>query len=314
MRDIPFGLLCVASAQTPASKSRKSDDNAQLEALAKKIDEQNAKIDALSQEILKLEQQIAHMRPGVMIGESTPSTTTPTAEAGSPSHPASGNTHIVARGETLTSIAKMCKVTVDELQNANHIEDGRKLQAGTDHHCPGCVARHLPVRHRQQSDTRLVNQSWFLRKHEDGSTFGPVRFDQIARWAAAAQIAPHDTLSNDRQTWVKAPMLAQLGMDWLVELTSEHYYGPTTLRRSQEFIRLGEIDGETLVINTRNGALARFRKCRSCGKRDEADAGVAQTEIQLGDPVGPAVARMSVSLSRNRFVISNKTWKKSAAL
>ncbi len=119
-----FGLLCTASAQTPASKSRKSDDNAQLEALAKKIEEQNAKIDALSQEILKLEQQIAHMRPGA------PSTTTPAAEAGSPSHPASGNTHIVARGETLTSIAKTYKVTVDELQNANHIEDGRKLQAG----------------------------------------------------------------------------------------------------------------------------------------------------------------------------------------
>src|SRR4029434_3214341 len=89
-----FGLLCTASAQTPASKSRKSDDNAQLQALAKKIEEQNAKIDSLSQEILKLEQQIAHMRPGVMIGESTPSTTTPAAEAGSPWHPASGTTHI----------------------------------------------------------------------------------------------------------------------------------------------------------------------------------------------------------------------------
>jgi len=123
------GLICVASAQTPAPNSPKSDDT-QLEALAKKIDEQNAKIDALSQEILKLEQQIAHMRPGVMIGESTPSTTTPTAEAGAQMHPAGGNTHIVARGETLTSISKMYKVTVDELQKANHIEDGRKLQAG----------------------------------------------------------------------------------------------------------------------------------------------------------------------------------------
>ena len=60
-------------------------------------------------------------------------------------------------------------------------------------------------------------------------------------------------LSNDRQTWVKAPMLPQLGMDWLVELTSEHYYGPTTLGALQEFIRLGEIDAETLVINTRKG-------------------------------------------------------------
>jgi hypothetical protein len=142
-----------------------------------------------------------------------------------------------------------------------------------------------------------VNQSWFLRKHEDGSTFGPVRFDQIARWAAAAQIAPHDTLSNDRQTWVKAPMLAQLGMDWLVELTSEHYYGPTTLDALQEFIRLGEIDGQTIVINTCDGTRRQVREMPDLwaiatqGETDED-----QIEIQLGDPVGPAVAKMSLRL------------------
>jgi LysM repeat protein len=125
-----FGLLCTTSAQTAAEKSRKPDDATQLEALVKKIDEQNAKIDALSQEILKLEQQIAHMRPGVMIGESTPSAASPSAATASSPHPAGANTHTVARGETLTSIAKMYRVTVEELQNANHIEDGRKLQAG----------------------------------------------------------------------------------------------------------------------------------------------------------------------------------------
>ena len=138
-----------------------------------------------------------------------------------------------------------------------------------------------------------MNQSWFLRKHDDGSTFGPVRFDQIARWASAAQIAPHDTLSNDRYTWVKAPMLPQLGMDWLVELTREHYYGPTTLGALQEFIRLGEIDGETLVINTRNGDSCKIQEMPQLWETGEADAGNAQTEIQLGDPVGPAVAGMS---------------------
>src|SRR5881392_215037 len=126
-----FGLLCTGFAQTPAPKADKSDDATQLEALAKKIDEQNAKIDALSQEILKLEQQVEHIRPGIMIGESTPSSGTSAAPAISSSHPAAaGDTHIVARGETLTAIAKMYKVTVDELQKANHIEDGRKLQAG----------------------------------------------------------------------------------------------------------------------------------------------------------------------------------------
>src|SRR5947207_14195387 len=126
-----FGLLCTGFAQTPAPKADKSDDATQLEALAKKIDEQNAKIDALSQEILKLQQQISHIRPGVMIGESTPAPPMPGVTVGSPSHPAApGKTHIVARGETLTSIARRYKVPLDELQQANHIEDGRKLQAG----------------------------------------------------------------------------------------------------------------------------------------------------------------------------------------
>jgi LysM repeat protein len=125
-----FALWNV-SAETPAPHQGKSGDSAQLEALAKKIDEQNAKIDALSQEILKLEQQLSHSRPGVMVGEASPAPATAAAPSTFGSHsPVAGNTHTVARGETLTSIAKMYKVTVDDLQKANHIEDGRKLQAG----------------------------------------------------------------------------------------------------------------------------------------------------------------------------------------
>ena len=129
-------LLLTLSAQTPPPESPKSAGAGQLEALAKKIDEQNAKIDALSQEILKLEQQVSHIRPGVMIGESTPSVPTSAAPAESP-HTMSGNMHTVTRGETLTSIAKMYKVSVDELQKANNIEDGRKLQAGQTIAIPG---------------------------------------------------------------------------------------------------------------------------------------------------------------------------------
>ena len=123
--------LCTASGQTPAPDAGKSSEAAQLEALEKKIDQQNAKIDALSQEILRLEQQLSHVRPGVMIGEGAPSPATAGASPSAAAHPTvAGNTHTVARGETLTSIAKLYKVTVDDLQNANHIEDGRKLQAG----------------------------------------------------------------------------------------------------------------------------------------------------------------------------------------
>jgi LysM repeat protein len=126
-----------ASAQTSARTPAPSPEAAQLQALAKKIDEQNAKIDTLSQQILKLEQRISNMRPGVMVGEATPATTPSATSAEAASHSANGNTHTVARGETLTSIAKMHNVTVSELQKFNHIENDRKLQIGQTIMIPG---------------------------------------------------------------------------------------------------------------------------------------------------------------------------------
>jgi len=32
----------------------------------------------------------------------------------------------------------------------------------------------------------VAAQEWFLRKHEDGSVFGPMPFAQLARWASSA--------------------------------------------------------------------------------------------------------------------------------
>ena len=120
-------FVLALGVDMPAQTLVPAAGGAQLETLIKKVDEQNAKIDALSQQILKLEQQISTLRPGVMIGETTPA---PAASAILAASPASGNAHVVAKGETLISIAKAHKVGVDELQKFNHIEDARKLQAG----------------------------------------------------------------------------------------------------------------------------------------------------------------------------------------
>ena len=111
---------------------------AQLQELSRKIDEQNAKIDMLSQQLLKLQLEITNHRPGVMIGEGTPTTSTSTATTTSTStampealaKDGNGNSHVVARGETLTSIAKTHGVSVSELQKYNHIDNPLKLQAG----------------------------------------------------------------------------------------------------------------------------------------------------------------------------------------
>lgn len=115
----------TSSGQAPSGDK----SEAAIEALSKKIDLQNAKIDALSQAILKLEQHVSAIRPGVIIGE-TPASAPVTTEAPKPAPPQTGNSHVVAKGETLTSIAKMHKVSIEELQKFNHIENERKLQIG----------------------------------------------------------------------------------------------------------------------------------------------------------------------------------------
>lgn len=134
---LPLCTLVIALSsvpvfsETPDAESAKT--TAQLEAVLKKMDEQNTKIDALSQQILKLQEQVANQRPGVMIGEATPApvnATTSSATASASPAAQSGNAHVVTKGETLTSIAKANKVGVQELQKFNHIENDRALQIG----------------------------------------------------------------------------------------------------------------------------------------------------------------------------------------
>src|SRR2546421_4585330 len=106
-----FGQTFAPTPHSVATQAA-ATQTAQLQELTKKIDEQNAKIDMLSQQILKLQLQLSNQRPGVMIGEGSPSTSTPastsatsTSTAAAPvessAKSGNGNSHIVARGETL---------------------------------------------------------------------------------------------------------------------------------------------------------------------------------------------------------------------
>jgi len=144
-----LGTLILATLASPTilaqsfapSTNPVASEAAQLQELTKKIDEQNAKIDMLSQQILKLQLEVTHQRPGVIIGDASASASSSTAasSAASTSSPAAassavsaagGSSHVVARGETLTSIAKMYSVSVSDLQKFNHIDNPLKLQAG----------------------------------------------------------------------------------------------------------------------------------------------------------------------------------------
>jgi len=98
-------------------------------------------------------------------------------------------------------------------------------------------------------------QNWYLMKHDDGSVFGPVPFEQLRSWALDAQVSPLDKVSSDEKTWTKAPMVPELEMDYIVEVSPDQYYGPTTLGAVREFIEVGEIGGDTNVTNCCDGSV-----------------------------------------------------------
>jgi LysM repeat protein len=119
----------------------------ELRELRQMVEQQSKQIEALSQQVSKLHEALDHSKSAGSPAPApapAPAATSPehSAPASAPS-PATANPpavevpraeavpkHTVAKGETLTSIAKLYNITVTELQKLNKIENDRKLQIG----------------------------------------------------------------------------------------------------------------------------------------------------------------------------------------
>jgi hypothetical protein len=125
-------------------------------------------------------------------------------------------------------------------------------------------------------------QTWYLLKNDDSSLFGPIPFAQIKQWANEAQVSPFDKLSTDQQNWIKAPMVPELGMDYLVEVSPDQFYGPTTLGAVREFLEAGEIHAETRVTNCKDGTDAALKEIPGLLPAvEEEEARPVRTSIRL---------------------------------
>ena len=140
--------ISFLQAQDPAPAPATSLED--IRAMRQMIEQQTLKIESLSQQVSKLNQQLEASRSAAPApsATSTPAVIHTDARATEPAStvkpevkPAPetrkaepvatpGLTHVVARGENLTSIAKHYKTTVADLLKANKIEDDRKLQIG----------------------------------------------------------------------------------------------------------------------------------------------------------------------------------------
>lgn len=100
---------------------------------------------------------------------------------------------------------------------------------------------------------------WHLLKAADREVHGPVTLEQLQSWASEAKIAPMDKVSADnRQSWVRASMVRELQMDWLIEMPDNYLYGPTSVGTIQEFLATGEVDENVMVINCLEGTQGRM--------------------------------------------------------
>lgn len=122
---------------------------------------------------------------------------------------------------------------------------------------------------------------WFLMKNDDGSVFGPISFDQLREWAMDAQVSPLDKVSTDEKTWLKAPMLPELQMDYLVEVSPDQFYGPTTIGAVREFLLLGEINGDTTVTNCRDGSSDMVKDIPGLAPEPEEEVSLAPVRTSI---------------------------------
>ena len=108
----------------------------------------------------------------------------------------------------------------------------------------------------------MAEKEWYLEKAADHEVYGPVSLGELKTWAVAAKVSPMDRVSSDgKVSWMRAPMVAELQMDWLIELEGDYLYGPTSLATIQEFIESGEIGADDIIINCTNNERMTVCKC-----------------------------------------------------
>jgi LysM repeat protein len=141
-----FAVVLLLGTPLAYSQDQKAAGGAgggdEIRSIHQLLEQQAHQLETLTQQVAKLSALIetAHgvptsPAPSPATQNMPPVQETNPAPAASPEIPKAeavdiGTTHVVSRGETLTSIAKQYKVSVGELQKVNKIHNDRTLQIG----------------------------------------------------------------------------------------------------------------------------------------------------------------------------------------
>ena len=131
----------------------------------------------------------------------------------------------------------------------------------------------------------MERMNWYL-KRIDGEVYGPVGLPTLQLWATDGRVAPDDKISTDQKKWMLAFDLAELSMDWKVELGDGSDYGPIHLLALRDLIRDGSVSRRAKIKHKQSGEeqvacealLFELIKTES-----KAQSAVAALTAQMGD-------------------------------
>lgn len=69
------------------------------------------------------------------------------------------------------------------------------------------------------------DKNWYVRS-ADGGVYGPASRASLVAWAKEGRISPSSCVSHDAKNWIPAETLADLEMDWVVEVAPGRLFGP----------------------------------------------------------------------------------------
>lgn len=120
---------------------------------------------------------------------------------------------------------------------------------------------------------------WYVKGAEE-KVFGPIDSATLVAWAKEGRIESSFSLSCDeRATWVAAPLVAELGMVWLVETTPGTFYGPFNRAVVDGLLAQGTITAETRLYSLDEGKTR--GKSAAEGAAKAADEKVKRTAAEL---------------------------------
>ncbi|MGA1193295.1 MAG: hypothetical protein ACO3ZG_02815 [Kiritimatiellia bacterium] len=94
--------------------------------------------------------------------------------------------------------------------------------------------------------------TWYLQT-DDGQVYGPIDINQVREWADNCRIAPGNKISTDKTNWKKVESIPELGMEWVLELSSGRTFGPISKDAVREFLNNKAASPETAVRNVKSG-------------------------------------------------------------